>query len=52
MGVGLEGLKELAVLAEADLILVSIIGTAGLEPTLAAIEAGKSLALALSLIHI
>ena len=46
VGVGLEGLKELAVLAEADLILVSIIGTAGLEPTLAAIEAGKSLALA------
>ena len=43
---GLEGLCELAVLEEADMVLVSIIGTAGLQPTLCAIEAGKDLAIA------
>lgn len=43
---GLEGLCELATLADADMVLVSIIGTAGLKPTLAAIAAGKDLAIA------
>lgn len=43
---GEEGLLELATLAEADMILVSIVGTAGLLPTLAAIEEGKDLAIA------
>ena len=43
---GLEGLCELAVLEEADMVLVSIIGTAGLQPTLCAIDAGKDLAIA------
>ncbi|MDQ8192227.1 1-deoxy-D-xylulose-5-phosphate reductoisomerase [Roseibacillus persicicus] len=43
---GAEGLMELATLANADMILVSIVGTAGLLPTLAAIEAGKDLAIA------
>lgn len=43
---GLEGLCELARLAEADMVLVSIIGTAGLMPTLVAIDAGKDLAIA------
>lgn len=43
---GEEGLCRLATLAEADMVLVSIIGTAGLRPTLAAIEAGKDLAIA------
>lgn len=43
---GLEGLCELASLEEADMVLVSIIGTAGLKPTLCAIEAGKDLAIA------
>lgn len=43
---GLEGLCELATLAQADMVLVSIIGTAGLKPTLQAIEAGKDLAIA------
>lgn len=43
---GLEGLCELATLPEADMVLVSIIGTAGLKPTLQAIEAGKDLAIA------
>ena len=43
---GAEGLVHLATLAEADVVLVSIIGTAGLHPALAAIEAGKDLAVA------
>ncbi len=43
---GLDGLCELATLAAADMVLVSIIGTAGLKPTLQAIEAGKDLAIA------
>ncbi len=43
---GLAGLCELASLPEADMVLVSIIGTAGLYPTLSAIESGKSLAIA------
>ncbi len=43
---GLEGLCELAALEEADMVLVSIIGTAGLQPTLCAIDAGKDLAIA------
>jgi 1-deoxy-D-xylulose-5-phosphate reductoisomerase len=44
--VGAEGLLELATLAEADIVLVAIVGTAGLHPALAAIEAGKDLAIA------
>jgi 1-deoxy-D-xylulose-5-phosphate reductoisomerase len=43
---GAEGLIELATLAEADMVLVSIVGTAGLAPALAAIKAGKELAVA------
>lgn len=43
---GAAGLAELATLAEADLVLVAVVGTAGLEPTLAAIRAGKDIALA------
>ncbi|MGB6222749.1 1-deoxy-D-xylulose-5-phosphate reductoisomerase [Haloferula sp.] len=44
--VGEEGLIELATLTGADVVLVAIVGTAGLEPALAAIEAGKDLAVA------
>lgn len=44
--VGAEGLAELATLEEADMVLVAIVGTAGLQPALAAIEAGKDLAVA------
>ncbi|MCU0796272.1 MAG: 1-deoxy-D-xylulose-5-phosphate reductoisomerase [Akkermansiaceae bacterium] len=44
--VGREGLCELACLAEADIVLVAIVGTAGLAPALAAIDAGKDLAVA------
>ncbi len=43
---GEEGLRRLATLPEADLILVAIVGTAGLKPTLDALDAKKNLALA------
>lgn len=43
---GAEGLLEVSTLADADMVLVAIVGTAGLEPALAAIEAGKDLAVA------
>ncbi|MCX7712669.1 MAG: 1-deoxy-D-xylulose-5-phosphate reductoisomerase [Chthoniobacterales bacterium] len=43
---GQQGLVELATLPEADIVLVSIVGTAGLAPALAAIRAGKDLAIA------
>lgn len=43
---GLAGLSELAVLPEADIVLVAVVGTAGLQPTLAAIAAKKNIALA------
>jgi 1-deoxy-D-xylulose-5-phosphate reductoisomerase len=41
-----EGLKEVASLASADMVLSAISGAAGLIPTLAAIDAGKDVALA------
>ena len=43
---GLSGLVDLAQLPEADIVLVAVVGTTGLEPALAAIAAGKDLALA------
>ena len=43
---GPEGLGLIAALPAADVVLVAVSGTAGLEPSLAAIAAGKSLALA------
>ena len=43
---GLAGLVELAQLASADIVLVAVVGTTGLEPALAALAAGKDLALA------
>ncbi len=43
---GPQGLLEVATLAGADIVLVAIVGTAGLFPALAAIEAGKDLAVA------
>ena len=43
---GMERLIKLATMPEADLVLVAIVGTAGLRPALAAIEAGKDLAVA------
>ena len=43
---GEEGLIELATLPEADMVLIAIVGTGGLRPALAAIEAGKDIAIA------
>ena len=43
---GLAGLNFLAQLPEADTVLVAVVGTAGLEPALAALATGKNLALA------
>jgi 1-deoxy-D-xylulose-5-phosphate reductoisomerase len=43
---GAERLVELATLPDADLVLIAIVGTAGLRPALAAIEAGKDIAVA------
>lgn len=43
---GKEALLEAATLPEADTVLTSVVGIAGLEPTLAAIDAGKTIALA------
>src|ERR1700686_2105442 len=43
---GEEGLREIACLTNADIALVAIVGTGGLRPALAAIEAGKDLAVA------
>ena len=43
---GAEGLIKLAEQAGADMVLVAIVGTQGLHPALAAIEAGKELAVA------
>jgi 1-deoxy-D-xylulose-5-phosphate reductoisomerase len=40
------GLREIAALTDADMVLVAIVGTGGLRPALAAIEAGKDLAVA------
>src|SRR5688500_1393930 len=43
---GEEGLIELATLPSADIVLIAIVGTAGLKPALAAIRAGKDIAVA------
>ena len=43
---GMEGLLELAVLPEADVVLTAVVGMIGIRPTIAAIEAGKDIALA------
>jgi 1-deoxy-D-xylulose-5-phosphate reductoisomerase len=43
---GQKGLLEIACLTNAEMVLVAIVGTGGLRPALAAIEAGKDLAVA------
>jgi 1-deoxy-D-xylulose-5-phosphate reductoisomerase len=43
---GEKGLIEIACVAEAEMVLVAVVGTGGLQPALAAIEAGKDLAVA------
>jgi 1-deoxy-D-xylulose-5-phosphate reductoisomerase len=43
---GTDGLVKLATLPAADIVLIAIVGTAGLKPALAAIRAGKDIAIA------
>ncbi len=43
---GEAGLCEIATLADAEMVLIAVVGTGGLRPALAAIEAGKDLAVA------
>ncbi len=43
---GMEGLKAVATEESADMVVTAIVGMIGVEPTLAAIEAGKDIALA------
>ena len=43
---GVDGLVEISCLADAEMVLVAVVGTGGLQPALAAIEAGKDLAVA------
>src|SRR5881392_239298 len=43
---GEPGLLKLAMLPAADIVLIAIVGTAGLQPALAAIRAGKDIAVA------
>ena len=43
---GMGGLLELAVMPDADILVTAIVGMIGIRPTLAAIEAGKDIALA------
>src|SRR6516164_4332162 len=44
--VGQDGLREIAKLENADMVLIAIVGTAGLHPALDAIKSGKDLAVA------
>ncbi|UCD83639.1 MAG: 1-deoxy-D-xylulose-5-phosphate reductoisomerase [Deltaproteobacteria bacterium] len=46
IGYGGEGVRAVATLPETELVVSAIVGTAGLVPTVAAIEAGKNIALA------
>lgn len=43
---GMEGLLEIAIMPEAEVLVTAIVGMIGIRPTIAAIEAGKDIALA------
>ena len=43
---GMDGMLEMAVLEEMDVFVTAIVGMIGIRPTIAAIEAGKTIALA------
>ncbi len=43
---GIEGMIRAATLPEADIVLTAVVGMRGIEPTIAAINAGKDIALA------
>ncbi len=46
LGCGMEGLTELASLEEADIVVTAMVGMIGLRPTVAALRAKKTIALA------
>jgi 1-deoxy-D-xylulose-5-phosphate reductoisomerase len=46
IGTGIDGLIEAATLDEVDTVLTAVVGSIGIRPTLAAIKAGKEIALA------
>ncbi len=43
---GMEGLLEIAVMTELEVLVTAIVGMIGIKPTIAAIQAGKTIALA------
>lgn len=43
---GMDGLIDVATMAEADIVVTAVVGMIGLRPTVAAIKAGKDIALA------
>ena len=43
---GMEGLLEIVTMEEADTVVTAIVGMIGIRPTIAAIESGKTIALA------
>ncbi|MFU7518176.1 1-deoxy-D-xylulose-5-phosphate reductoisomerase, partial [Clostridium sp. HCS.1] len=43
---GMEGLLEIARMEETEILVTAIVGMLGIRPTIAAIEAGKTIALA------
>lgn len=46
IGCGMEGLLEIAVMEEMEVLVTAIVGMIGIRPTIAAIESGKTIALA------
>ena len=43
---GMDGLIEIATLSDADIVVTAVVGMIGIKPTIAAIKAGKDIALA------
>ncbi|MDO4555503.1 MAG: 1-deoxy-D-xylulose-5-phosphate reductoisomerase, partial [Lachnospiraceae bacterium] len=43
---GMDGMLEIAVLSDMDILVTAVVGMIGIRPTIAAIEAGKDIALA------
>ncbi len=46
IGFGMDGLLDISTLPETDVVLTAIVGMIGIRPTIAAIESGKTIALA------
>lgn len=43
---GMEGLLEISAMADSDIVVTAVVGMIGIRPTIAAIESGKTIALA------